>query len=208
MESSPADEGGHSGRDNEPSVRHRADGQVSHVEDGPRRVADPQPAEQQRRRREQPVLLLYGRGGGGHLASALAIRDCLTQGHAWDAELLAATGLPPSEGAPFMSAERVLVVDVGKLAEESVLGFWARLVPFSGDDIYNFFLKRGMYNLAALATRFGLGVRLLSHASSDDARALQVLRVHHARARVLITRSQRRATHRCCQRALAVRICK
>lgn len=124
------------------------------------------------------AVFFYGRGGGGHLASAIAVRDCLTQEHAWSADLLAAAGLPPT-GAPFLSDEyRVLIVDIGKLAEESVLGPLARLSPFSGDDIYNWCIRNGQYALAEFATKMGLGVSAGAVAARGPAAAHPPLTRH------------------------------
>ncbi|KAG8470097.1 hypothetical protein KFE25_008518 [Diacronema lutheri] len=121
------------------------------------------------RPRPRRALLLYGRGGGGHLASALAVRDCLAgplEGRAaamlaecYAAEARAATVAPAVEASackaelPAAPPELELV-DVGRVVDEIVLGGWlSRALPFGGDDVYNWLLSHGCYALAALGTR-------------------------------------------------------
>eukprot|EP00306_Pavlova_sp_CCMP459_P005512 CAMPEP_0185164730 /NCGR_PEP_ID=MMETSP1139-20130426/9823_1 /TAXON_ID=298111 /ORGANISM="Pavlova sp., Strain CCMP459" /LENGTH=644 /DNA_ID=CAMNT_0027730113 /DNA_START=24 /DNA_END=1958 /DNA_ORIENTATION=- len=100
------------------------------------------------------ALFLYGRGGGGHLASAVAVRDCL-ESHTPPRP--AGDGPSASGDASLDARLAVDMVDVGKLVEAGILGpVLSSIAPFSGDDVYNFFMKQGQYGLAAAATDVGM----------------------------------------------------
>lgn len=139
------------------------------------------------RPRPRRALLLYGRGGGGHLASALAVRDCLAgplEGRAaamlaecYAAEARAATVAPAVEASackaelPAAPPELELV-DVGRVVDEIVLGGWlSRALPFGGDDVYNWLLSHGCYALAALGTRLSARVSARAGVGRGLARA-------------------------------------
>ena len=89
------------------------------------------------------IIFFYGRGGGGHKASANAVKDCLAQ----DAT---AGGVECA----------VTMEDLGTLLEAPVLGettqrLFTWLGMPGGDDIYNYFMSKGWYRFADLATRMG-----------------------------------------------------
>jgi hypothetical protein len=105
------------------------------------------------------AVFFYGRGGGGHLASANAVRDCLTTQLAPHAASLLRRACEPSAAAsPLapLARESIELVDIARLVDAMVLGeAVARRLPLNGDDLYNLALAAGLYSLADLITATG-----------------------------------------------------
>ena len=79
------------------------------------------------------ILFIIGRGGGGHHASAMAVKECLSQ-----------RGL--------IHAEQVELIDCEWLMASALFGRSASPGSFSVDELYNLLVRLGAYHCASLFT--------------------------------------------------------